>query len=106
MTTTNADGSSGTLNYDPATKTFTLEHDWQRDEPISTVIVKIIASLEDVAPTHLEPLHDYVDPDALDRLVAPKRDGTPRTGAFASFRFEGYDVTVSGDGQISLYELD
>lgn len=106
MTTMNADEPSDTLHYDPATETFSVNHDWERDEPISTVVVKMVSSLEDVPPTALDPLHDYVDPDALDRLVAPKRDGQQRTGAYAAFRFEGYDVTVSGDGQISLYELD
>lgn len=106
MTMTNVDESIGELDYDPGTKTFSTNHDWETEIPVSTVVVKLVSDLEDVPPTALDPLHDYVDPDALDRLVAPKRDGTPRNGAYASFRFEGYDITVSGDGEISLYELD
>jgi hypothetical protein len=103
--TTDVNEVGGDIEYDPGTDTFSTIHDWGDDTPISTVIVRLVAELEDVGPTDLDPLHDFVDPDALDRLVAPKRDGTPRTGAHVSFRFEGYHVTVRGDGEVVLSSL-
>lgn len=70
-------------------------------------IVEAVAAAEDVPPEEVvpptyEPLHDVVDPQALDALFAPKRNGTPRVGGRVSFEFCGYEVTVHEDGSITL----
>jgi hypothetical protein len=45
-------------------------------------------------------LHDYVDPDALHALFAPRDDGTPRPPGRVSFEVGDCEVTVMGDRQI------
>lgn len=77
-----------------------------RDAP-SQSVVRAVAQREDVDPVELsppeyEPLHDVVDPTALDALFAPRPEGTPRRGGRVEFTFCGYDVTVESDGTISI----
>ena len=61
-------------------------------------IVTQIAALEGVEPTALTPpLHDAVDPEALDRLVESGRDGLEIT-----FTYRDHRVRVSGDGSVDV----
>ncbi|WP_266081288.1 DUF7504 family protein [Haladaptatus caseinilyticus] len=49
-----------------------------------------------------ERLADRINPDALNELFQPLADGTPRTNGYVSFGFEGYFVTVSGNGMVTI----
>ncbi|MFC7071073.1 HalOD1 output domain-containing protein [Halobaculum lipolyticum] len=70
--------------------------------PVSERVVERVAAAEDRAPDELDPrLHDAVDPDALDRIVA---GGTADTTV--TFRFHGYVVTVAGDGTVEVAAAD
>jgi hypothetical protein len=72
-------------------------------DSLSTAVVSAVADEEGVAPHDLDPvLYDSVDPDALDALFAPCRDGTERSGGEASFVVGEYAVTVSADGTVTL----
>lgn len=63
----------------------------------STAVVDEIASAEDVSPPNVPvPLYDSVDPDALDALVSSADDVS------VTFSYFGYQVTVDGDGDVSL----
>lgn len=65
------------------------------DEPLDVAITYAIAALEGIDPEDVEPpLHDVVDPEALERLI------TSATGdARARFSVGGYDVTVANGGR-------
>lgn len=54
--------------------------------------------------TELPPLCNAVDVEALDDLFAPQFDGTPRSGGFVAFNYNGYRVEV-GDEGVSIYPL-
>lgn len=73
-----------------------------RSKP-SLCVLEAIADAEDVSPATLEPpLNDVVDSAALNRLFEPTAtDDSVRSG-YVSFRYRGYDVTVSSDGTIKL----
>ncbi|UHQ97992.1 hypothetical protein HYG81_20390 (plasmid) [Natrinema zhouii] len=73
-----------------------------RSKP-SLRVLEAIADAEDVSPITLEPpLNDVVDPAALDRLFEPTAaDDSVRSG-HVSFRYRGYDVTISSDGTLKL----
>jgi len=59
-------------------------------------VVLAVARSEGIEPTALrEPLFDVLDGDALDRLF---RDTT----GHVTFEYQGYEVTVSSDGDVSL----
>ncbi|ELY70248.1 HalOD1 output domain-containing protein [Natrinema versiforme] len=73
----------------------------------SQAVIEAVAEAEDVSPTDVspptyEPLHAVVDPTALDALFADRPNGMRRSRGNVSFRFCGYDVTVSHDGRVLL----
>ncbi|UHQ95170.1 HalOD1 output domain-containing protein [Haloterrigena alkaliphila] len=73
-----------------------------RSKP-SLRVLEAIAGAEGVSPTALEPpLNDVVDPAALDRLFEPTATNASVRGGHVSFRYRGYDVTISSDGTIEL----
>ena len=70
---------------------------------LSDAVVSAVANVRGEDPTVLAPLHDAVDPEALDALFA-ERASTPEDTV--AFRYEGYAVTVSGDGRIVVAETE
>lgn len=70
-----------------------------RSEPLSQLVVEAVARTEGVDPLDLEvPLYDAVDPDALDALF---QSGATVEG-HVEFEYYGYEVTVTGDGCVTL----
>lgn len=65
----------------------------------SRLVIESVAEATDTDPLRLPPLHDVVDPEALDRLftgdVGP---GTRATDGHVTFRYHGCDVTVHANG--------
>ena len=72
---------------------------------LSERIAKAVATQEEVAASELTPLHDVLDPDALTRFCESVSD-VPRQSGHVSFRYCGYDVTVSVDGSIDVRPTD
>lgn len=97
------DYSTHDADAEPAT--YTTQVDWSGDETPSYVAVSLVADAEDVRPIDLEPLHSTIDPDALDQLFVPTNGGDERTDGYIAFVFEGYHVTVYGDGEVSATEV-
>lgn len=76
---------------------FERTDEWE-DSP-STRIAKRIAELEGLEqPEMVQTLYDVVDPEALDELVST----TSAKQLSVEFTYYGYDVTVWGDGQVSI----
>lgn len=77
---------------------------YDRSHQPSLVVVSAVATLEEIDPTELRPLHDAIDADALDRLV----EGDWRRSAHlcVSFTYEGYDVEFRRPGRIHLERLE
>ncbi|WP_162224465.1 HalOD1 output domain-containing protein [Halorussus amylolyticus] len=74
------------------------------NESVSKSIVETVAEVEGVSPTELTPpLYDVVDPDALDQLFAPASN---RSDSRVVFFYNGYEVTVDGDGSVSVVRPD
>ena len=73
--------------------------------PPSQKVIAEVARQTDVAPTDLPPLHEVINPDALDTLF----QSTPNAGRMEgtiSFEYSGYEVTVHGDGYVDVTPLD
>jgi len=72
------------------------------DQSASEAVLDAVAERVGVGVLDLStPLYDAVDPEALNtfyRTTDPS-DGAP---ARVSFRYYGYEVTVSGDGTVAL----
>jgi len=61
---------------------------------ISTAVVNRVAADKGVEPTDLPPLHDAIDPDALDAVVST---GTAESSTFyVEFEFADRIVTIDG----------
>lgn len=68
---------------------------------LSTAVVEAVAEETSTAALRLpEPLHDVIDPEALDRLFADRStDGCVR------FTYCGYKVTAYSDGIVEVDPL-
>lgn len=65
-------------------------------------VVERIAEAEGVSPVELTPpLCEVVDPDALDRLFASTATAGRMKGRVV-FNYDGYEVSVHGDGYVSI----
>lgn len=100
MTELNDSQNRDRSGYDPMTDTYHHQYDWDSPEPLSSAVITAVATVVDTEPTELEPLHDCVDPDALDALFRPLSEDRPRSRGCISFTLDEYDVTVYGHGEI------
>ena len=70
------------------------------DGSVTSVVIKALAEAEGASPTEMaEPLYEYVDPDALDRLFATGHDASGRV----VFSYRDYSVTVTIDEDVYVY---
>lgn len=70
---------------------------------VSRAVVAAVANAENVSPVELTPpLYDAVDPDALEQFVASVDAGPDESDVRVTFPYVGYEVTVTGDGDVSL----
>lgn len=70
------------------------------DDDLSLGVIKAVAWVKGVEPEQLEPLHEVVDPDALDALFNIGKNSAP----IVTFSYEGYDVQVDSDGHVVVQE--
>jgi len=64
-------------------------------------VVRAIAAVKDIEPTGMDPLHDFIDPDALDAMFDGTA-GTDERDLRVSFRIDDLEVQVSGDRRIRV----
>jgi len=79
------------------------QFNWEVTPP-SLAIIETVAEAVDGEPTTIDPLYEYVDPDALDVVVRSKSiraGGEPTT---VSFDFADQRVTVHSDGRVVVRE--
>ncbi|WP_424018975.1 HalOD1 output domain-containing protein [Halorientalis pallida] len=70
------------------------------NKPIVESVVNAVARVEGVDPVDLsEPVFAFVDPDALDALVASSQSGTGLTVVFEAW---GHEIVIEGDGTITV----
>ena len=74
-----------------------FEYDWTTTSP-AVAIIETVAAAADSDPEDLEPLYDWVDPDAIDALFEDSSDTPHRSRLFVSFTYAGYEVTIGEDG--------
>ncbi|WP_084802737.1 HalOD1 output domain-containing protein [Halorientalis sp. IM1011] len=71
------------------------------DKSISYALVREVAAEKGVDPEALVPLHDVIDPDALESMF-DNTDGSTLRNGHLSFSYEGFSVRVDDDGSVSL----
>lgn len=92
------------LMQDEVTGEYVARYDWESPVPLTTVLVELVAEVNDADPERLEPLGRVVDPEAMDALFAStdRYPGNHDAGSRLMFRFEDLDVTIEADGLIRL----
>lgn len=69
-----------------------------RSAPPTHAVAAAIAAREGVDPTDLPPLHGSIDTEAMDAVLRSA------AGARLAFTHLGYEVTVTGDGDVSVVD--
>ncbi|MFC4549131.1 MULTISPECIES: HalOD1 output domain-containing protein [Halorussus] len=82
----------------------TFTYDVGDGEPVDVGVVRAVASIRDCKPTELPPLHDSVDPDALDALFPSWRSNRSTAESYVTFDYCGYRVTATTAGRIYVEE--
>jgi hypothetical protein len=70
------------------------------NETLTESIVLAVADAVETDPLDLDPLHDSVDPDALDQLFSPAADEADSVRGRVEFRYADCDVAVYADGRV------
>lgn len=70
--------------------------------PLSVAIVDAVTTQENISEKELDPLYEFIDPDALDSLFLPRSAGTDRSIGSVRFHYNGYWVTVTADPEIEI----
>lgn len=74
------------------------------DQTLSEGVVAAVAAVSDTDPAAMDPLAEFVDPDALNGLFADQYDGTSRSIGSVRFPFFGHEVVVGSEGYISVLD--
>jgi hypothetical protein len=79
-----------------------FECSFDADESPSHGVVRAIAAVKGVEPTGVDPLYDFIDPDALDAMF-DGTTGTSERDIRVSFRIDDLEIEVSGDRRITVH---
>lgn len=85
---------------DLQTETYRAWFDWDEYEPASSTVVETVARATGTAPAELDALFERVDPCALNQLFEATPANERPTDGRVAFRYEGYEVTVHGHGEV------
>lgn len=81
-------------------------HDFDGVADLTTTVVHAISDVTGVDPTDAGfRLYDHVDPDALNNLFRPGSGDSGRNQATLSFNVWEYQVSIEGDGRITVVPL-
>jgi hypothetical protein len=81
-----------------------LTYELHADQPPSEGVVAAVSTSSGVDPAAMEPLAKTIDPDAVDAMFSDHYDGTPRGTGHIQFAYAGYEVLVSSEGVVSVFE--
>ncbi|WP_226480542.1 HalOD1 output domain-containing protein [Natrinema amylolyticum] len=70
--------------------------------PVSIRVIEAVAAREGIDPLEVSPpLHDVLDPTALDDLFEPT-GASQRPNGTVSFTYRGHEIRVESDGRVAL----
>lgn len=93
------------VEYHEPTRTYRTLFDHQ-DRLASDAVISVVSAAIGVGPMELPPIYTAVDPDALDRLFAPRTAGSSRSNGSVTFEYVGHRVTVNGHGSVEVEPPD
>lgn len=63
----------------------------EEDTPVSLTVIECVSEADGRDPNDRPPLHEAIDPEALDDLFRG------RSGGEVTFTYQDYEITVDGD---------
>jgi len=73
------------------------------DTTASEAVINAVAAREGVDPMELEmPLYEAIDPDELNTLLRHSTGPRDRSSVEVSFRYHGYDISVSSEAGVTV----
>jgi len=94
----------GGVEYDPTTDDYYTNYATD-DAPASTVVPEAVAEITGRPVEELRPLHQVLDPDALDGLLDSARGGAAGD-VEVSFTYADFGVTASSSGVVVLERVE
>lgn len=85
------------LTADAGDRRTTVRRDWDRAGQPSVTIVEAIADVTDRSTTDLPPIHESVNPDALDALLTSGMSSTR-----VAFTYADSEISVSDNGVLEI----
>ena len=71
-------------------------HDWTSGDPLYFTAIRAVSAVTGKETTAIDPLHSVVDPEAIDALIDPSREGA----VHLSFSYEGCTVSIESSGEV------
>ena len=79
-------------------------HEWGSSASLSGTVVAALANFKGVESAEMKPLYEYIDPDALEALFDPTRDGF-RTDGRVSFSIDDSQVAIHSHGEFAVVSI-
>lgn len=74
-----------------------IEREIEPKTSVCETVLETVATMDNTPIKDLPPISEQVAIEAVEKLFAPRMDGTPRDGGWVSFTYNGYRVTVEDD---------
>lgn len=97
--TERARNSSSDTDSSRADGAVRAQYEWSSTTP-STAVVETVAVAANCEPEALDPLYNYIDPDALDVIIRSRKSSSTGDDATVSFVFDGQRITVHSSGEV------
>jgi len=78
------------------------DHGWTHPDSMCVRVIDAVVETMGTDTTEIDPLYDYIDPDALNDLFKPSEDGRHRRGGRVEFQIEGHLIRISSHGDIEV----
>lgn len=96
--------NSNTTRSDASSGNSQTRFDWNGFFQPSTAVAEAVATATGREPTELEPIHESIDTDALDKIVTPT-DTEGDAPVNVSFMYEGVEVLVDSQRGIEIRQF-
>ncbi|SFR52394.1 response regulator [Halogeometricum limi] len=80
-------------------------HDWDADDELVTTVANVVEAYTGVDVANAEPLFTAVDLEAVETVLQPRADDTPRYDVQVRFPYRSWEVAISSDGYVAVRDL-
>ncbi|WP_459884853.1 HalOD1 output domain-containing protein [Halostagnicola bangensis] len=83
-----------------------FQYDWDEHDSLAVEIVTMVAEISDEPPEALESIHNVVDSDSLETIFEPRSAQSRRDNNHIWFAYEGFGITIYGNGFVIIRRLN